>query len=237
MTETSPRGDLPAEETVHGWMRELSNWGRWGDDDQRGPLNHTGDATRAAAAGLVRSALHLVGVEHRQHVGLLRGTAALHALDRRGHGRSGPGGVAGRARADQRRTRVHRPGLPRCVRHPPGRAPAHHVGRPDGRRSARRAGQRLPRHRGVRRSAARKSDTYLAAQYRRLAARRGPNEATVAVAHSMIVSACHMLSTGEHYRELGSDCFIQRYDPQRQARRLTRQLEQLGYNVAIAPAA
>ena len=87
------------------------------------------------------------------------------------------------------------------------------------------------------RSAARKKDTYLAAQYRRLASRRGPNKATVAVAHSMVVSAWHMLRSGEHYRELGGDYFIQRHEPERQARRLTRQLEQLGYNVAITPAA
>ena len=87
------------------------------------------------------------------------------------------------------------------------------------------------------RSAARQKDTYLSAQYRRLAARRGPNKATVAVAHSMVISAWHMLSTGEHYRELGADYFTQRYDPQRQARRLTRQLEQLGYKVTLAPAA
>jgi transposase len=87
------------------------------------------------------------------------------------------------------------------------------------------------------RSAARKKDTYLAAQYRRLASRQGPNKATVAVAHSMVVSAWNMLTTGEHYRELGPDYFIQRRDPERQARRLTRQLEQLGYNVAVTPAA
>jgi hypothetical protein len=46
------------------------------------------------------------------------------------------------------------------------------------------------------RAAARTKNTYLGAQYRRLAARRGPNKASVAVAHSMIVSAWHMLSTG-----------------------------------------
>jgi hypothetical protein len=44
-------------------------------------------------------------------------------------------------------------------------------------------------------------------------------------------------TTGEPYRELGSDYFFQRRDPERQARRLTRRLEQLGYNVTIAPAA
>ena len=87
------------------------------------------------------------------------------------------------------------------------------------------------------RAAARTKDTYLAAQYRRLAFRRGPNKASVAVAHSMVVAAWHMLSTGEAYRELGGDYYARRDDPNRQARRLTRQLEQLGFNVSIAPAA
>jgi len=87
------------------------------------------------------------------------------------------------------------------------------------------------------RAAARTKDTYLATQYRRLAARRGPNKAAVAVAHTMIVAAWHMLSSGETYRELGADYFTRREDPDRQARRLTRQLEQLGFNVDLTPAA
>jgi hypothetical protein len=87
------------------------------------------------------------------------------------------------------------------------------------------------------RGAARTKDTYLGAQYHRLAARRGPNKASVAVAHSMVVAAWHMLTTGETYRELGADYFIRRHDPQRQARRLAHQLEQLGYRVTVTPAA
>ena len=87
------------------------------------------------------------------------------------------------------------------------------------------------------RAAGRTKTTYLGAQYRRLAARRGPNRAAVAVAHSMIVSAWHMLSTGETYRELGADYYTRRNDPERQLRRLTHQLEQLGYSVAVTPAA
>lgn len=86
------------------------------------------------------------------------------------------------------------------------------------------------------RAAARTKNTYLGAQYRRLAARRGPNKASVAVAHSMIVSAWHMLSTGETYRELGADYYTRRNDPERQARRLTRQLENLGYTVSLTAA-
>jgi transposase len=43
-------------------------------------------------------------------------------------------------------------------------------------------------------AASRTKDTYLAAQYQRLRARRGHAKATTAVAHSMLVAAWHMLS-------------------------------------------
>lgn len=36
-----------------GWMSELSNWGRWGEDDELGALNLITPAIRARAAGLV----------------------------------------------------------------------------------------------------------------------------------------------------------------------------------------
>lgn len=87
------------------------------------------------------------------------------------------------------------------------------------------------------RAAARTKDTYLAAQYRRIAARRGPNRASVAVAHTMVVSAWHMLTTGETYRELGADYFTRRHDPEPRARHLTNQLRQLGYEVTVTQAA
>jgi transposase len=87
------------------------------------------------------------------------------------------------------------------------------------------------------RAAGRTKTTYLGAQYRRLATRRGPNRASVAVAHSMVVSAWHMLSTGETYRELGADYFTRHNDPEHQARRLTRRLEHLGYTVTVTQAA
>ena len=53
----------------------------------------------------------------------------------------------------------------------------------------------------------------------------------------MVVVAWHMLSTGEVYRELGGDYFVRRNYPERRARRLSRQIEELGFNVTIAPAA
>ena len=46
--------DVTAE-TVAGWMDELSNWGRWGDDDQLGTLNLITAEKRQAATRLARS--------------------------------------------------------------------------------------------------------------------------------------------------------------------------------------
>jgi transposase len=85
--------------------------------------------------------------------------------------------------------------------------------------------------------AAARTDTYLGAQYRQIARRRGPNKAAVAVAHSIIEIVWHLLSTGAVYEDLGADYFERRRDPQLQARKLVAQLEALGLNVTIAPAA
>jgi len=59
-------------------------------------------------------------------------------------------------------------------------------------------------------SAVRVKDTFLKARYHRLAARRGKKRAIVAVAHSMLVSAWHMLTYRQPYHELGGDYFEQR---------------------------
>lgn len=87
------------------------------------------------------------------------------------------------------------------------------------------------------RAAARSKGTYLSAQYARVAARRGPNKAAVAVAHSIIVSAWHMLSTGETYHDLGADYFRRRRDPDKEAKRLLARLQELGVDVTINEAA
>ena len=50
-------------------------------------------------------------------------------------------------------------------------------------------------------AAAHTKDTYLSALYHRLAARRGKKRAMVAVAHSIVRSAFHMLSRHEPYHE------------------------------------
>jgi transposase len=85
-------------------------------------------------------------------------------------------------------------------------------------------------------AATRTTDTYLAAQYRRLKPRRGHGRASIAVCHSILAACWHMLTTGELYRELGGDYF-QRRDPERTTRRLVRQLEALGHTVILEAAA
>src|SRR5271157_5205963 len=42
------------KEDVDRWMTELSNWGKWGADDQAGTINLITPAKRKAAAALVR---------------------------------------------------------------------------------------------------------------------------------------------------------------------------------------
>lgn len=82
----------------------------------------------------------------------------------------------------------------------------------------------------------RTKDNYLAAQFRRLAARRGKKRAAVAVAHSILVIAYHILQDGTEYRELGGDYFDKRNKEQLQ-RSLVRRLEGLGLQVTLQPAA
>lgn len=86
-------------------------------------------------------------------------------------------------------------------------------------------------------AASRTKDTYLGAQYRRLARRRGPQKANIAVAHSIIVAAWTMLSDGAVYTDLGVDWFDKRNDPSAETRRLVHRLEALGHAVTITPAA
>jgi transposase len=78
--------------------------------------------------------------------------------------------------------------------------------------------------------AARKRACYLAAQYYRLASRRGKKKALIAVGHTILVIAYHLLKHGGTYEDLGANYFDER-DRQAVARRLARRLEALGFNV------
>ena len=46
---------FPAEAEVIAYMETLSNWGRWGEDDRVGTLNHITDEVRVAAAAMIRT--------------------------------------------------------------------------------------------------------------------------------------------------------------------------------------
>jgi transposase len=83
-------------------------------------------------------------------------------------------------------------------------------------------------------SAARSRDTYLAAKYRRIASRRGPVKAIVAVEHAMLIAIWNMLTNGEFYGEPGGD-FYTRRNPDRTKQRALAQLKQLGYDVTLTP--
>jgi transposase len=80
--------------------------------------------------------------------------------------------------------------------------------------------------------ASRTKNSYLKARYHRIAARRGKKRALVAVAHSILVSAYHMLARQEPYHELGGNYFDE-HKRAFVANHLLRRLEKLGYQVVI----
>ncbi len=82
-------------------------------------------------------------------------------------------------------------------------------------------------------SASRTKDTYLAARYRRLAARRGKKRALVALEHSILIAVWHMFTHDTGYTDLGGQYFVERTGRARQTRRLVSQLNQLGYQVTL----
>jgi transposase len=82
-------------------------------------------------------------------------------------------------------------------------------------------------------AAARSKGTYLAAQHARLKGRRGSRKATVAVGHSILVSAYHILERHVPYEDLGADYFVHRHDRKRRAAKLIRQLQAIGYRVTL----
>jgi transposase len=83
-------------------------------------------------------------------------------------------------------------------------------------------------------SASHTKDTYFFSQFHRIAARRGKKRALVAVAHSILVTAYHMLKYQRHYQELGVNYF-DRIDRDRTQKRLVNRLSKLGFEVTLKP--
>jgi transposase len=74
--------------------------------------------------------------------------------------------------------------------------------------------------------------TYYGARYRRIASRRGPQKANVAIQHSMLIAIWHMGTTGTLYDDPGADYFT-RLHPGRAKKRAIHQLEAMGYRVTL----
>jgi transposase len=82
-------------------------------------------------------------------------------------------------------------------------------------------------------AAARAKGTYYASHHAQLRARRGESKATGAIRHDILIAYYHVVRDQVPFRELGPDWLRRRYSPEHRARRLTLQLEALGYKVTL----
>lgn len=80
--------------------------------------------------------------------------------------------------------------------------------------------------------AAKTKDTYLAAQYRRIASRRGKKRALIALGHTVLVIAYQLLTRKQPYHDLGV-AYFDKLEQSRVQRRLVRRLERMGYEVVL----
>ena len=77
-------------------------------------------------------------------------------------------------------------------------------------------------------AASRVKGSYFAAQYQRIAARRGKNRATMAVAHSMLIAIYHVLKEGVPFRDLGAD-YYDGFRREHKIRNYLKRLQALGW--------
>lgn len=82
------------------------------------------------------------------------------------------------------------------------------------------------------RSASHSKETYLWAQYRRIAARRGSNRAAVAVGHSILVIVYHILKNRQPYCDLGANYFDER-NVDLVLKNAIKRIETLGFTVTV----
>jgi len=82
-------------------------------------------------------------------------------------------------------------------------------------------------------SAARTRDTYLSAQFWRLSRRIGKKKAAMAVGHSILVAAWHILANNVDYEDLGADWFARKVNNDHRRDHAIRQLHELGYRVTV----
>ena len=82
-------------------------------------------------------------------------------------------------------------------------------------------------------SAVKKADSFLAAQYQRLVVRRGANRATVAVAHTMLIAIYHMLKDNVPFIDLGA-AYYNKFNTQSKINHFLKKLKQLGWEPDFA---
>jgi hypothetical protein len=82
--------------------------------------------------------------------------------------------------------------------------------------------------------AAKTKQTDLAAQYKRLAARRGKQRVLLARGHTIRVIVYHVLTRKPPDQDLGV-AYVDKLDQHRIEQRLVRRLEPLGYQVSLPP--
>lgn len=81
-------------------------------------------------------------------------------------------------------------------------------------------------------AASHSKDTYFAAQFRRIASRRGKKRANIAVAHSLLVTGYTMLTNRCHYKEVGAS-FFDTLNRDRVKKSAVKKLQALGYDVTL----
>jgi transposase len=83
-----------------------------------------------------------------------------------------------------------------------------------------------------------RTDTFLGERYRRIARRRGPKRAAVAVGRSILIIAWHLLMDPDtRFDDLGANFYESHIHPDRKKRHHIHELETLGYRVTLQPAA
>ena len=82
--------------------------------------------------------------------------------------------------------------------------------------------------------AAKTKPTYLAAQYKRIAARRGKKRALLALGHRSLVIVYHVLTRTQPDQDLGA-AYFDKLEQHRIEQRFVPRLEHLGYQVSLQP--
>jgi len=112
------------------------------------------------------------------------------------------------------------------------------AGKAKGRNATGHGNRYLARALGEAAISAGRTRTFLGERHRRLARRRGPSRANVAIGRSMLVIIWHLLAhPDEQFHDLGPDYYTTKINPDRKRHDHVRGLQALGYKVTLEPAA